>query len=328
VLQLNQTRLRTWADTLGVEDLTVAEHDYRLVAVLEAIYSKDEVSKKLLMKGGTAINKLYLGNTARLSVDLDFNHIGERQNVLSERRAVRSALRDCLIQQDPSYRLSGKQNYNQTTIKAKYTSIIISPLRQLKLEISHIERIPILQPERRSATGLQKQFDVVTYALEELAATKVRALLERFKGRDIYDTYFILKLRHQKTLIRKLFLYYFYRSRKIYNPKIHFRGLRERLLNNRYDDDITGFVTPRVTFDIEEAAPSIVDGLTFLNDFDDDDETFLSLARRLLAKGNITKEMRTKISHIRYPLAQLFNGQPITERAAKADMKDIAVFAK
>lgn len=328
MLTFATTDLRKWADSIGVESLTFAEHDYRLVAALEAIYSQSQIPEKLLIKGGTALNKLYLRETSRLSVDLDFNQIGEKTAVLSERGWLRNKMREALTQQDSSYQLSNTQNYSQTTIKAKYQSIITPMTRQLKLEVSHIERIPILKPESRETNGTQKLLKVPTYAIEELAATKVRALFERFKGRDIYDLYFILKLKSDKILLKKLFLYYFYRSRKIYNPKIHFRILSRRLRNGGYDDDVSGFVRPTVSFQLDDAALSVERELAFLNEFDDNDTTFLALARQLLKKGKITNEMRVKVSKIKNPLNELFKGQGITERAEKANLGDIAIFSK
>lgn len=123
MLQLTEIRLRAWADTLGVENLTLAEQDYRLLDLLERIYSRNEISGKLLMKGGTALNKLYLRETSRLSIDLDFNHVGERNKVLSERPNLRETLVSTLKEQDETYQVSFKRNYNQTTVKAKYSSL-------------------------------------------------------------------------------------------------------------------------------------------------------------------------------------------------------------
>jgi predicted nucleotidyltransferase component of viral defense system len=85
MIRLTGHDVRVWADEQGVPDLLFAELDYRLVKTLEALYGDDFLSKRLCMKGGTAINKLYLAETSRLSVDLDFNQIGPKEEVLRER---------------------------------------------------------------------------------------------------------------------------------------------------------------------------------------------------------------------------------------------------
>lgn len=82
MLRLTDHDVRVWADEQGISDLLFAELDYRLVKALEALYRDDFLSKRLCMKGGTAINKLYLGETSRLSVDLDFNQLGSKGDLM------------------------------------------------------------------------------------------------------------------------------------------------------------------------------------------------------------------------------------------------------
>ena len=88
--ELTNHVLRIWADEQELSDLLFAELDYRLATILEAIYHDNFLAERLFMKGGTAINKLYLGETSRLSVDLDFNHIGPKEEVLKERKSESS----------------------------------------------------------------------------------------------------------------------------------------------------------------------------------------------------------------------------------------------
>jgi len=66
LFKLTNRDLRVWADEQELSDLLFAELDYRLVTILEAIYRDELLGKRLYMKGGTAINKLYLGVTSRL----------------------------------------------------------------------------------------------------------------------------------------------------------------------------------------------------------------------------------------------------------------------
>jgi predicted nucleotidyltransferase component of viral defense system len=88
LFRITERDLRGWADEQGIPSLLFAELDYRLVKILESLYGDDFLSERLSLKGGTAINKLYLGETSRLSVDLDFNHLGHRVDVLREKRDV------------------------------------------------------------------------------------------------------------------------------------------------------------------------------------------------------------------------------------------------
>ena len=194
---------------------------------LQALYSDDFLSKRLCMKGGTAINKLYLAETSRLSVDLDFNHLGSKEEVLQEKRAVRELIVEVLKKQDNSYDVHYERPYGLTRIKARYKTVG-GPDQNFKIEISHVERFPILPPVKKKIKTPDGLANVLSYTLEELTSTKLRALLERFKGRDIYDLYFISQLKPDSTVVRKMFLYYFYRSRKVFNPKVHYKAHRRK----------------------------------------------------------------------------------------------------
>jgi predicted nucleotidyltransferase component of viral defense system len=276
MLKLTNHDVKVWADEQSLPDLLFAELDYRLVTTLEAFYGDEFLSKRLCMKGGTAINKLYLIGASRLSVDLDFNHLGPKEEVLKERRDIRERIVALLKEQDSSYEIHSEHRYEQTRIKSRYKTVA-GPSWSFKIEISHVERFPIISPVKKQVKTPDGSADVVTYTLEELTATKLRALLERFKGRDVYDLYFISQLKPDPTLIRKMFLYYFYRSRKVYNPKVHYKNLLKRFESRNYKDDVTGFVKPTVTFDLAKAAENVISEYSFLNQFDSQDKDFQAM---------------------------------------------------
>jgi predicted nucleotidyltransferase component of viral defense system len=303
----------------------LAELDYRLVKILDAVYHDDFLAKRLYMKGGTAINKLYLKETSRLSVDLDFNHIGPKEEVLKERHAIREHICKILEKHDEECITHYKHRYEQTTIKARYKTLM-GPTRSLKIEISHVERFPILPPVQKQVKTPEGNSEVTTYTLEELTSTKLRALMERSKGRDVYDLYFISQLKPDPAITRKMFLYYFYRSRKVFNPKIHYQNLTERY-EKTYVDDVSAFVRSTVKFDLGKAAKEVTSAYSFLNDLDSDDKAFLKLAAMLLGR-KIRKEDLVKLRRVERPLTLLFNGREISQTAAAISPDDIKVFSK
>ena len=276
-MRLTNHDVKVWADEQSLPDLLFAELDYRLVKTLQALYSDDFLSKRLCMKGGTAINKLYLAETSRLSVDLDFNHLGSKEEVLKEKHVVRELIMELLNKQDNSYDVHYERAYGLTRIKARYKTVG-GPVQNFKIEISHVERFPIISPVKKKIKTPDGLADIVTYTLEELTATKLRALLERFKGRDIYDLFFISQLKPDPKIIRKMFLYYFYRSRKVFNPKVHYENIIKRYESVNYTDDVTDFIKPTVTFDLKIAAKKVISQYSFVNDFDSHDKDFLNLA--------------------------------------------------
>ena len=143
--KLSEHVIREWADEQGLPNLSFAELDYRLARAIGAIYQDDFLKSRLIMKGGTAINKFLLKETSRLSVDLDFNQIGRKEQVLKERRSIRERIVTLLKEQDTRCDIHFKRAYEQTTIKARYRTVL-GNTQQFKVEISHIERFAILEP--------------------------------------------------------------------------------------------------------------------------------------------------------------------------------------
>jgi len=323
LLRLTEREVRSWADEQGFANLLLAELDYRLVQALNMLYQDNFLAERLYMKGGTAINKLYLGETSRLSVDLDFNHIGQKEQVLKERRKVRERITGLLKKQDNSYVIYYKPRYEQTTIKVRYETVV-GPTQRFKVEISHIERFPILEPVEKQLGTPSGQLSIITYQLEELTATKLRALFERLKGRDVYDLFFISKLKPEPVVTRKMFLYYFYRSKKVFNPRIHYKNL---YVSRRYVDDVSGFVKPTVQFSLKKAIGHVASHYSFLKELDKRDEDFLALARLLLGR-QVARKRLVEIKRIKKPLKYLFNNLNISKEAREISTDEIKLFIK
>ena len=325
MIRLTDHDLKVWSDEQNLPDLLFAELDYRLVKTLEAIYSDPYLSKRLCMKGGTAINKLYLLETSRLSVDLDFNHIGPKEEVLKERPQIRLKLTELLKKLDNSYEIHSEHRYELTRIKTRYKTVT-GTTANFKIEISHIERFPIISPVEKPIQTPTGTANIVTYTLEELTATKLRALLERSKGRDIYDLYFISKLNPNPTLTRKMFLYYFYRSRKVFNPKIHYRNLITKY-KGKINDDVSLFVKPKVTLHLKKAANDVIKNYSFITKFDQLDQDFLNLAGLLLGK-NIPKKNKARLEKVDKPLKMLFDELNISKEASEITLEEIKIYRR
>jgi len=286
MFELTETKIKKWSAEIGIADLGLSELDIRLTNALKVIYSDNFLSNHLYLKGGTAINKLYLQKTARLSVDLDFNSIGKKEEVIAERNNVRDKIAQLLKELDEEYMIKKKDTYEQTTIKVGYTPFFGPNKQYMKIEISNIERFSVLDKVLKEIK-VSDSSDITkinTYSIEELIATKLRALYDRLKGRDIYDLYFLSSLDFDKILVRKLVLYYFYRSKKIFNPKLFFKNIKDKFMLKTYIDDVSTFIRADIPFSIDKGAERLLSSYSFLREFDDEDNDFIILARHLLGK--------------------------------------------
>lgn len=325
--RLTPGALRTWADEIGSPTLLFAELDFRIVHILEALAQNETLSSKLYLKGGTAINKLHLGASSRLSVDIDLNHIGPKKGVFEERDEIAERVEVLLKDLDSTYETRTKKTWEKTTLRVDYNSLA-GPKQRLKVEILHIERFPILPvADHRLLMPSGETVLITGYQLEELLSTKIRALHDRLKGRDIYDLWAVNNTSLDLGAIRKMFLYYFYRSRRVFNPKLFFPRLNGAVSTGGIVDDVSGFLRPDIDFKLQERSRDVVSWLGFLGDLGQADRDFVMLSRVLLGKGEVPKSKREEIAAIDRPLESLFGSEyEITEEARRATIEDITVF--
>ena len=188
------------------------EKVYRLLELLGTITSAPDIEGKLLLKGGTALQFVYL-DYRRLSVDIDFNYVGSVEKEVMEKD--RDRIRDMLSRIFNEYGYVLEKNvkhYAEEQYILAYTNCVGNKDR-IKVEINFLERMPLLPVV--DAT-LKHPFDVLdsppipTFQYEEAIAQKTRALITRATPRDLYDVYLISQnpLPLDKMLYRKLVLFY------------------------------------------------------------------------------------------------------------------------
>jgi hypothetical protein len=122
-----------------------------------------------------------------------------------------------------------------------------------------------------------------------------------------------------------MFLYYFYRSRKVFNPRVHYKNLVKRYESGNYVDDVSVFVKPTVKFDLTEAAKHVVSHYSFLNELDSRDIDFLRLAGILLGK-KVPKESLSRLQKVDKPLGLLFGAIGISKEASEVSTNEIKLF--
>ena len=173
-----------WKTTAPWNDMLMVEQDLIICRALVAIYSDSFLASRLAFRGGTALHKLYLSPQSRYSEDIDLVQI-QPQNVgeiLDRLREVLSFLGKPVIKQ--------KRNNNTMVFKVDSTFPPIIPIR-LKIEINCKEHFSVLGLTKIPFEVKNQWFngacEITTYQLDELIGTKLRALYQRKKGRDLFD---------------------------------------------------------------------------------------------------------------------------------------------
>ena len=175
-----------WSRTVPwVEDRQV-EQDLVICRALVEIFNDPFLKDQLRFRGGTALNKLHLPKPLRYSEDIDLTRTTE-----GPVGAILDVLRRLL---EP---WMGRGHYDLGPIGPKLTFTMeaedknaAQPIR-VKVEIATRERIAYegahavkFEVKNPWFTGAA---DIATFAKEEILATKLRALLQRDKGRDLLD---------------------------------------------------------------------------------------------------------------------------------------------
>ena len=174
-----------WGNVVPWSDERQVEQDLIISRALVEIFSDDTLLESLRVRGGTALNKLHFSEPLRYSEDIDLvrTSAGPIGPVLDRLRGV---LEPWL----------GRAKFDQSPVapklrfRVKAEDGIGVPIR-LKIEINtrEIESFdaPAMLPLEVSNPWFSGIAVIPTYSREEMLATKLRALLQRDKGRDLYD---------------------------------------------------------------------------------------------------------------------------------------------
>jgi predicted nucleotidyltransferase component of viral defense system len=237
-----------WPENGQVEQDLIIER-----AIIE-IFADPFLNENLAFRGGTALHKLFLKPQARYSEDIDLVQIkpGSIKPILARIRVVLAPF------------LGTKRNietsiHNNTATYKFETEIQPIIQMRLKIEINCREHFNVL--------GLQKvPFEVNngwfsgkcminTYEIEELLGTKLRALYQRRKGRDLFDLDFALtKLEIDTDKLIQCYKEYINFSDGI-NPtsKMFVVNMEEKMQDAEFRNDIFTILRPEVEYDNDMA---------------------------------------------------------------------------
>ena len=180
-----QGALTHWQSIVPWALLAQVEQDLALSRAVVDIFSEPALRAGLAFRGGTALHKLHLAPPARYSEDIDLVQIeaGPIGPVLTALRAVL----------DPWLgKPKWKQKHGRFVFIYRFASEVppTSALR-LKIEINTREHFSVLGtttvPFRIENSWFSGGAELTTFELPELLGTKLRALFQRKKGRDLLD---------------------------------------------------------------------------------------------------------------------------------------------
>lgn len=195
-MRLSRESLQREAAATGFRP-EVLEKVFLLLDLLEAINGHPDLSGKLALKGGTALN-LFLFDAPRLSVDIDLNYVGaeEREAMRADRPQVEQAIELIARRLGLTPQTPKKEEHAGRSWVLRYASAL-GGTGNLKIDLVYTLRLPLWPPARRDSrrVGSRQVRDVLVLDDHELAGGKLTALLARRTSRDLFDAHELL-LRH------------------------------------------------------------------------------------------------------------------------------------
>ena len=245
--------LEEWKENAPWPDYSQIEQDMIIERTLVEMFSDDLLRNSLAFRGGTALHKLYLQPQIRYSEDIDLvqvnsepinpilKRIRERLSFLGTKRTV-------------------KQHIHNNTIIYRFeteTQPVVN--MRLKIEINTREHFNVLGlkeiPFKVENTWYSGECHLTGYELEELLGTKLRALYQRRKGRDLFDLYWAMV--HGDINAEKVVqCYKKYMEFSVNKPptqKQFLANMEEKILMKEFTDDVYLILKKGVRYDDGEA---------------------------------------------------------------------------
>jgi len=243
---------RRWPNRAAVEQ------DLLLARLIVDIYNHAALREELVFRGGTCLHQVHLRHPLRYSEDLDFvrrTHTGIGP-IFDAMREVAGAIgldvRGTDVGQRPKMRLRAPaENVDGATLR-------------IKLEINTHETSPasplIRIPFSVQTAWFAGEAEVLTFTTAELVSTKLRAMFQRSKGRDLFDLW--LALTHMNVAPRDILASFSPYRPEGYTAERAVENLRAKTEDETFRTDLDLLVTQWPdAYSIDDAAELIIDQL-------------------------------------------------------------------
>ncbi|MEA2107296.1 MAG: nucleotidyl transferase AbiEii/AbiGii toxin family protein [Bacteroidota bacterium] len=241
-----------WKEHAPWKEFAQIEQDLIISRALVSLFKDEFLREKLAFCGGTALHKLYLNPASRYSEDIDLVQIKE------------GAIGDIIDKIDEildffEIKKKVKQTERSNTIIYRFNSEYEERPLKLKIEINCREHFNILKLKEVDYQVNNKWFSgkakVVTYDINELLGSKLRALYQRKKGRDLFDLFYASQniTLNNDQLIK---CYNEYIKVVVDTPptkRLFLQNIEEKETDTLFLGDIEGLLRPQIEYNPKDA---------------------------------------------------------------------------
>jgi predicted nucleotidyltransferase component of viral defense system len=216
------------------------------------MFSQAEITRALAFRGGTALFKLFLSPAPRYSEDIDLVQI-TAEPIGPCLNSLRRVLDPWLGTPNRAI----KEESATLVYRVQSEGAPALPIR-FKIEINTREHFSVFGLRRRLFQVESRWFSgsasIPTYQLDELMGTKMRALYQRKKGRDLFDLW--IASRHGAVndgrVVECFQRYLAHKKLRISRAEFE-QNLSAKLNDPRFLNDIAPLLAPGCPWDLEEA---------------------------------------------------------------------------
>ena len=243
-----QQYITEWSEIAPWQANEQVEQDLIICRSLVELFSDEFIAEKLAFRGGTALHKLFLEPQPRYSEDIDLVQISAESfgPSINKIRKLLSFLGEPKI----------KQKDRNTTMIFNFESEI-QPVQilKLKVEANCREHFSVFNLKKKifkvNSPWFNGECNITTYEVEELLGTKLRALYQRKKGRDLYDLFKALKTNDSlsKEKIIQVFQHYMkHEVTGIPSKAAYLKNLEDKMNDTEFLGDTTALLRPDETY--------------------------------------------------------------------------------
>jgi predicted nucleotidyltransferase component of viral defense system len=240
-------------------DLQV-EQDLIINRVLIELFNQSALNEAFLFRGGTALNKIFITPPSRYSEDIDLvqrkaEAIGDTINFIQDLLAPWLGAANVK-------RWQGRVSINYRFMSESEPK---APMK-LKIEINtneHYNFKPIIHKTfSMKSDWFTGETNIPTYDLNELAATKLRALYQRKKGRDLFDMELFLNQEGVKAQeVVEIFTFYLKQENKTITRAVYEENLFEKMKSEIFLRDMDPLLSPEQAWDVHAAYARVMNEL-------------------------------------------------------------------
>lgn len=257
-----------WSQHVPWRTFAQVEQDLIISRTLVSIFTDRFLSSRLSFRGGTALHKLNFSPQVRYSEDIDLVQLkaGPIKPIAIRIKEVLSPW----LGDTTSTKLTQRSFKRYYKFKSE-----IQPVQsmKLKIEINTTEHFSVYGninvPFQIENGWFDGRCPIPTYQLEELLGTKMRALYQRSKGRDLFDLDYALRTRKKldrEKIVRCFCEYLQFSAHHIPTSTQMKQNLEDKLNKPDFVLDTTGLLRPAVKWNIQQAYDQFSEVIDLLDD--------------------------------------------------------------